>query len=64
MITYTNFNADGMPLNESGEIVNVIEGKPRLFDGTQVLEFNSNEERDNYLTQIYGKTENTESQPI
>jgi hypothetical protein len=60
MITYTNFNPDGMPLDENGKVIDIIEGRPRFFNGTEVIEFDSNEERDNYLTQLYGETENTE----
>lgn len=52
MITYNTFNEDGMPLDSEGNIIDITEGKPRLFDGTQVIEFDNNEERDAYLDSL------------
>ena len=52
MITYTNFNPDGMPLDENGKVIDVVEGRPRLFDGTKVIEFDNEEQKNNYISML------------
>lgn len=57
MITYENVNEHGQPINEGGEIIPIQEGKPRLFNGIVVIEFDNKQEHDNYLAQTEQATD-------
>jgi len=52
MKTYTNITSDGMPI-ENDEIVNIVEGKPRLYNGVVVYEFDNQKEFDEFMLQTY-----------
>ncbi len=49
MITYTSFNSDGNPIDENGDIIPIVEGRPRLFNGTAIIEFESHHEFNQYF---------------
>lgn len=50
MIVY-KANENGFAIDENGNQIPTVEGKPRLFNGTVVLEFDNYEEYQKYIAE-------------